>query len=344
MARIKEGTKRIYVGNNKDAKICEKSETKTILVKFLDSLEVAEPVSYKNLLVFPIFKRKIKKVEKLKTLPEAIKEGIVEIKETGTVSQLKIINKSTDTKILIIEGTTVKGGAQNRVINTTIILDEKATTQVPVSCVEQNRWHGFDKPFAKDVNDIDYVVPSVYKSLHGTVSSTLCQSSGRSYASNQSVVWGSASNYLLSAGSMSGTGDVHKVYEDKKEDVDKILKQILDVLPKGSERVGIISIIGEKAIYVDISVDQDIASVQIPLILKSHVLESLTEKSDASSEERKVQEIVNMLNDLVSKAKLNVYDSVNKLGKNVRFNMDDISGSALIFKGELIHMSILGKL
>jgi len=51
-----------------------------------------------------------------------------------------------------------------------------------------------------------------------------------------------------------------------------------------------------------------------------------------------------MLNDLVSKAKLNIFDSVNKLGKNVRFTMGDISGAALIFKGELIHMSILGKI
>jgi len=64
------------------------------------------------------------------------------------------------------------------------------------------------------------------------------------------------------------------------------LKQILDALPKGHERIGIISVIGEKAIYGDISADQDIASIQISTVLKSHIIESLIKDSEVSKKGR----------------------------------------------------------
>jgi len=55
------------------------------------------------------------------------------------VPELKVISQS-DRPILLLDGEELVGAKQNRVLNTTILLREKAETNIQVSCVEQGRW------------------------------------------------------------------------------------------------------------------------------------------------------------------------------------------------------------
>ena len=43
--------------------------------------------------------------------------------------------------VLLLGGDTIIGGAQNRIINITILLKAAATTAIPVSCLELGRWN-----------------------------------------------------------------------------------------------------------------------------------------------------------------------------------------------------------
>jgi hypothetical protein len=43
--------------------------------------------------------------------------------------------------VLILGGDTIIGGAQNRIINITILLKAAAKTAIPVTCLEQHRWN-----------------------------------------------------------------------------------------------------------------------------------------------------------------------------------------------------------
>ena len=44
--------------------------------------------------------------------------------------------------VLLMEGETVTGGRQNRVLNVSVLIPAGATIDIPVSCVEQGRWNG----------------------------------------------------------------------------------------------------------------------------------------------------------------------------------------------------------
>ena len=74
-------------------------------------------------------------------LGEALAQRKVAVHETGTVNELAIENLSPDTDVFIQSGDIVKGGQQDRVFSTDLILPPKSgRTRIESFCVEQGRW------------------------------------------------------------------------------------------------------------------------------------------------------------------------------------------------------------
>ena len=74
------------------------------------------------------------------TLGEAMRQGLVKVVETGSVSSLKVRNLS-DREVFIQSGDIVKGGKQDRVLLTSLLVPPKSG-YIPIGafCVEQGRW------------------------------------------------------------------------------------------------------------------------------------------------------------------------------------------------------------
>lgn len=307
--------------------------------KFLDTLEVGSPISYDNLTIFPIFRPIEKRIEKLKTLSEALELKIVDIKETGTVSEIEIVNKSDDTKILILEGETIKGGAQNRVINTTIILDEKSSIRVPTTCVQQHRWNTFDAPFTKT----DYSPPDVLTSLSASVSRSMSTSRGSGgsicYAADQTQIWDKCSVNLGYVSSGDSTGDIHSVYKEKAPDIDKAYSKIKPYLPTGEDWVGIISVIDNMWFLGDICDEHDIAKNHLERLIKSHIYQALVSQNRVQSSY--TQEFIVEFLDKFGQIEYEQFDSLTKNGKEFRYSEKSESleqnASILFYKDELVH-------
>lgn len=67
--------------------------------------------------------------------------SIEETSESGSVPFLRATNNTTF-DVVLIAGQLVKGGKQNRGVNTDILVCAGQTAQIPVTCVEQGRWSG----------------------------------------------------------------------------------------------------------------------------------------------------------------------------------------------------------
>ena len=63
---------------------------------------------------------------------------MTEVGEGGTVPELKVINKSPR-MILILDDEELVGAKQNRIVNTTMLVQGNSIIIIPVSCVEQGR-------------------------------------------------------------------------------------------------------------------------------------------------------------------------------------------------------------
>ena len=64
---------------------------------------------------------------------------ITEISEGGSVPTLKLSNK-TGQRVFLMAGEQLIGSKQNRVLNTSLLVEADAEIPIPVSCVEQGRW------------------------------------------------------------------------------------------------------------------------------------------------------------------------------------------------------------
>jgi hypothetical protein len=94
------------------------------------------------------------------TLQEALAKGTVVVTETGNVQKLQIEN-SGDEPVFVQFGDIIKGGRQDRVLVSSIILQPKSGP-VPISayCVEQGRWSARGIEDAKKFSLSEALMPS----------------------------------------------------------------------------------------------------------------------------------------------------------------------------------------
>ena len=100
----------------------------TVIKNYLEQLKVGRKQSYKNLALYPLLSTYSVGLEYL-LLDEALSENLIEIVEKddgGSVPELRVTNK-TSGMILILDGEELVGAKQNRIVNTTILVDGNAT-------------------------------------------------------------------------------------------------------------------------------------------------------------------------------------------------------------------------
>lgn len=338
MVKIKKSEEKILdekQEQKEEVQIQEKVADHNVALKtFLDRVGIEDAIVYKNLRLFPIkIAEEGASTYKLLTLTEALRDNILEVKETDVVSNLKFINKSKDVKILLVEGEVVKGGRQNRVINITMILDENSETIVPTSCIEQHRWSG-DKTFGADA----YITPTLYGNLSNSVNLSMSSSREGSikYCSNQSSLWGAADTFLCAAATHSDSNDFTKAYEVNEEKINDYFNKLKSYF---KDCAGIAAVIGKKLIF-SIADSKEFFMPQFEKLLKSYILEALTVRQTIKLS---LEEIAKNLDDLLN-AKNELFDSPNKIGKIIKFSATDITGSAFMFNNKIVHLSVIKEL
>ena len=118
----------------------------TVIKDYLGQLKVGRKQFYKNLTIYPLLSTYASSLEYL-LLDEALREDLIEVAEVsshGSVPELRVVNKSSR-MILILDGEELVGAKQNRIVNTTILIQGNTTIVIPVSCVEHGRW-SYDSP------------------------------------------------------------------------------------------------------------------------------------------------------------------------------------------------------
>lgn len=99
------------------------------------------PYTYENLTVFLIHGRDTINSRKILTLQEALERRRVIVYETKDVNELAIENVSRDEDVFVQSGDIVKGGEQDRMLSTDLIVPPRSgRVKIAAFCVEQGRW------------------------------------------------------------------------------------------------------------------------------------------------------------------------------------------------------------
>jgi hypothetical protein len=104
-------------------------------------IQLGEPVEHRGVVVAPLFPRAKPHTTYL-TLEEALPLGfrVAEVDAAGIVPELAVVNP-LESSVLLYDGEELLGAKQNRILNVTVLVDAQSETRIPVSCVEEGRWH-----------------------------------------------------------------------------------------------------------------------------------------------------------------------------------------------------------
>ena len=182
---------------------------------FADALRLGRPQSHGSLTVVPLsfWSDRGPRYETLATALRAGTFHVTEVSAGGSVPELRVINEGA-TGVLILDGEELVGAKQNRVLNAAVLVREKSSMVVPVSCVEAGRWHASGYEFA----DEEYVVHrQVRRAVHESVSMSLSSAGG--HRSDQGLVWNEVAELQQFAECPSQTGAERDVYTQRAGDI-----------------------------------------------------------------------------------------------------------------------------
>jgi hypothetical protein len=108
---------------------------------WLKSLNLGEPQQLEAYTIYPLCVAEAGPEPDLLLTHQAIGAQVLEILEKGEgeVQELEALNKG-EKPVVILEGDTLIGCKQNRVVARSVILGRGAKVPIPVGCMEQGRW------------------------------------------------------------------------------------------------------------------------------------------------------------------------------------------------------------
>lgn len=102
---------------------------------------VSQAYTHKNLSIFLIHGKNETSKTNIMTLAEALERKLFRVYETSDVNELMVENLSRDQDVFIQSGDIVKGGKQDRVLATSIIIPARSgRVSIDAFCVESGRW------------------------------------------------------------------------------------------------------------------------------------------------------------------------------------------------------------
>lgn len=313
--------------------------TKQQVETWLAGVEVGDGTHYQNLTVFPLFWQGKASCEAVgaatqvpggadyQLLEDAIdlEEAVVEeVSEGGEVPFLGVKNTG-GTPILIPEGEILMGAKQNRVVNLTVLVAAKSTFKLPVSCVEQGRWHYRSRDFK----------PAAY--AHPKLRDLKVKSAQRSRRfrgearADQGEVWDEVGAHLHAMAAESATGDLVASYDAAPVRLDRYRKRI--ELPEGA--CGFIAARDGRVVGLDLFDKPRTMLKMWRRIADSYFLESTRGESQSppvpkATAEQFMREVTRRLEEASPRPEL-----------GVEFEVTDqvLSGSALYYDGAVCHLS-----
>lgn len=293
----------------------------------IESLHLGQPQSFGNIAFYPILGTS-SKAPNYDILSDAIQGGVAEIcevNEHGDVGNLKVINKG-HLPLFIPEGEMLVGAKQNRVVNISVMVAAKSETIIPVSCVEEGRWHHVSETF-----EAAQFAPMELRRRKMQAVSESRRNEG-SARGDQDAVWDDVRSCLDSAKAESDTSSIFAAYEERRERLEECRRSI--TMPEGT--VGFLASIDGVIKGVEVFDSPATLTKLWDRLSDGYMLQAVAhEKSDAApATVETVREFIKNLDQSVELTEENV-----GIGQGIDIDTPDISGTGLNYDGRLVHLA-----
>jgi len=288
----------------------------------LDDIQLGDPVEYRGVVIAPLFPRQNPKAQYV-TLEEALPLGlrITEVDAAGAVPELLAFNP-LDTPVLLYDGEELLGAKQNRILNVTVLLAAKTETRIPVSCVEQGRWHARSASFAAARH-------TAYPELRRRKAEQLSvEPFARGVA--QAVVWDEVAAKAGRYGVHSPTGAAADIYASREFE----LKCLRKAFPLMAGQSGALLALGDAQLCLDYVSRPGAFTRLYPKLLDGYLLDALEHLNAEPASTERLHEFVARM----TAAPMRRSPSAG-LGDDLRLAGTAVVASGLAVNDELVQLS-----
>jgi hypothetical protein len=296
----------------------------------IPKITVGEALKHESLSVFPLFVEENSNVDYI-LAEEAISGGSVivkEVSETGSVPELFVEN-NTDERVLFIEGDELIGAKQNRILNTSVLVAARSKMKVPVSCVEQGRWHYGSRSFGYSGSHSSLKLKYTLKK---SVMSSL--KAGTGHFSNQGQIWEKVRELHLKRGITSPTLAMSDAFSAVKGQIEGIREKMKYINGATGLAVGI----GDKIVALDLFDKPATCKKVWNRLLSGFLIEALGE-SVQQVRSAHIEDVKRVLGRL-DKTEWKKVETVGE-GEDFRAELPEEQISILAFNNTLVHGSVL---
>ncbi|CAN5773566.1 hypothetical protein BH23GEM6_BH23GEM6_20950 [soil metagenome] len=204
---------------------------------------------------------------------DALNVGSLRISEVGSgvVGELLAYNSGT-LPILILDGEQLIGAKQNRTTNRSMLLPAGRETVIPVSCMEQGRWHDASRPFMPGKQ----CSPSKVRRRAREVEAIHADSSDgpplEVLRMAQVGVWSTIQEQFSKTNTQSPTGALDQLYESRDLDLANWAPQF----PTVDHQVGLLAFVGGRPIGLDVIGCRRLYGRLHDRLLKGYIMDALT--------------------------------------------------------------------
>jgi len=291
------------------------------------SLKLGAAQTFGNLTLFPLTGES--PASSYVLLEEALDRHLIrvtEVSEGGSVPELALENASAES-VLLVDGDELVGAKQNRVLNLSILVSGGKKLVIPVSCVEQGRWHSRGAAFTAAKRTL-FARARARKAESVTAAMS---SEGKRHA-NQSQVWEDVAVKAASLRVKSQTAAMSDIYTDHAMSLDEYVRAFHPV--RGQR--GAVVAIGSKVAGLELFDSAVAFSHYLEKLVRSYALDALETMSPAASpaSEAAVREFL----ERVAVTPCKRFSALGE-GEDLRFSGRKIAGGALASGGHVVHLA-----
>lgn len=299
----------------------------TRIAETLLRLQLGEPVTFKNLSIFPLLNGVTGSPDYL-TLEEALQANqvaVTEVHERGVVNSLKVANRAQQA-VLIVDGEELIGAKQNRVVNLTILVPAEETVVIPVTCVEQGRWHHVSHYFDAS----SQAMPARIRARKAEQVYHCRMATGEAFA-DQAALWHEIAVMQRVMDVDSPTGAMADIYDR----FDATLRDYEQAFEPLENQVGALFAVNGCIVGLDVFDYARTLRLFFPKLLRSIALDAISDFQPQFTplSSGAVQDFIRR----IAHAEAQAFPSVGE-GEDVRFRAAGVVGAALVARDRMVHL------
>lgn len=314
-----------------------------LVTDFLSKLELGEPQRCENLAMIPLIQSGSQPLDYV-TLEDGLENDLLaveELEERASVNDIQFHNKSK-LYALLFEGEEFLGAMQNRILNVSVLVKPETRQRLPVSCVEHGRWHHEHRE--RENQKFRVAKDRVHYARGRAMENRAVNESLRTrseFRGDQREVWQDIELKSQRLQAESPTSASEEMYASNRMRAQRYVESFVHE----QRQVGSVFLVDGKVSGVDLFASESTHKSMLTRVVRSYSLDALdsvesrnisdsNQENEAATTRAAAKQFVERL----MNAATIQYDGLAE-GQNIRFEQDGLTGSALVFQDQVLHLS-----